>query len=117
MTQSNHTNFAARLREINKRHERLAAGYVRLEERDGLLVPVERRRIRRANGRPIYGMATALGALFLFKGFLLAYLGNGTYVQRLSDLTGGSQLEQVGGWIMAADPLTRWIAAQFGLLF
>lgn len=115
MADANHANFSARLREIDQRHRRLAAGYVRLEERDGLLVPVERVKLRR--GMPLRGISLALGMFIVFKAFLLAYLGPVTYASRVGTLENGSIAEQMGGWIMQADPVTHWIATQFNMLF
>jgi hypothetical protein len=113
MSEANYLEFQKRLREIDQRHKRLAVGYVRLEERNGLLVPVEAKRIRR--GVNLRGMAIALGMFLVFKGFLLAYLGPVTYASRLGALEEGTVFEQVGGWIMRADPITHWIASQFSL--
>lgn len=115
MSNSNHATFHARLREIDQRHKRLSAGYVRLEERDGLLVPVEGVRLRR--GMPLRGITLVLAMFLMFKGFLLAYLGPVTYASRVGALENGVLVEKIGGWIMQADPVTHWIAAQFNLLF
>lgn len=115
MSDTNRANFSARLREIDQRHKRLASGYVRLEERNGLLVPVEGVKLRR--GSPLRGITLALGMFLVFKGFLLAYLGPVTYTDRVGALDGGSIVEKAGGWIMQADPVTHFIAAQFNLLF
>jgi hypothetical protein len=115
MTDANHANFSARLREIDQRHKRLAAGYVRLEERNGLLVPVEGVKLRR--GMPLRGISLALGMFLVFKGFLLAYLGPVTYANRVGTLDSGTIVEQMGGWIMRADPITHWIATQLNMLF
>lgn len=117
MADTNHATFAARLRDINERHRRLASGYVRLEERDGLLVPVASRRMRVRSGLPVHGIATTLGGFLVFKGFLLAYLGPATYSQRVGDLASGSLPEQIGGWLMSADRVTLWIATQLNILF
>lgn len=115
MADANHANFSARLREIDQRHKRLASGYVRLEERNGLLVPVEAVKLRR--GMPLRGVSLMLGMFLVFKGFLLAYLGPVTYANRVGELTGGTFVEKLGGWIMQADPVTHWIASQFNLFF
>lgn len=114
MADANFARFNKRVREIEGRHKRLASGYVRLEERDGLLVPVERVRPRRS--LPLRGITLSLVAFLLFKGFLLAYLGPITYGDRLAALETGNAAERLGGWIMAADPVTLWIASQIGLL-
>ncbi|SMH52792.1 hypothetical protein [Maritimibacter sp. HL-12] len=114
MADANFARFNKRVREIEGRHKRLASGYVRLEERDGLLVPVERVRPRRS--LPLRGITLSLVAFLLFKGFLLAYLGPVTYGNRIAILEAGNAAEKVGSWIMAADPITLWIASQIGLL-
>lgn len=108
MSDTNLANFSARLREIEAKHNRLASGYVRLEERNGLLVPVEGVKLRQ--GAPLRGITYTLSMFLLFKGFLLAYLGQATYGGRVAMLENGSIVEQFGGWIMHADPVTLFIA-------
>lgn len=108
MSDANLANFSARLREIEAKHNRRESGYVKLEERNGLLVPVEGVKLRR--GAPLRGITYTLAMFLLFKGFLLAYLGEGTYGGRVDALSSGSIVEQFGGWIMHADPVTRLIA-------
>ncbi|GGD35560.1 hypothetical protein [Sinisalibacter lacisalsi] len=114
MADANYARFSKRLREIEGRHKRLSAGYVRLEERDGVLVPVERARPRRS--LPLRGITLSLVAFLLFKGFLLNYIGPITYGDRLAMLEAGNVVERLGGWVMGADPITLWIASQFGAL-
>lgn len=115
MSDTNRTDFYARLREIDQRHQRLASGYVRLEERDGLLVPVEGVKLRR--GAPLRGIASMLVMFLLFKSFLLAYLGVATYSGRVASLESGNTVEQIGGWIMRADPVTHFLADMIAAFF
>ena len=114
MADANYARFNKRVYEIERRHRRLASGYVRLEERDGLLIPVDRKRPRR--GLPLRGITLALSAFLVFKGFLHAYLGPVTYADRVALLESGSVVEQFGAWIMGLDPITIWIAGQFAAL-
>ncbi len=115
MADANDIRFVTRLDKINKRHQRLAHGYVRLKNIDGLLVPVpEKRRLRRRF--PFGGVLMTLGALTAFKGFLVFYLGSVTYAARVELLASGNVVEQVGAWIMSADPATLWVARQFAIL-
>lgn len=114
MADANYARFNNRVRAIERRHKRLGSGYVRLEERDGLLVPVERVRVRR--GLPLRGITLALSAFLAFKGFLLAYLGPVTYLDRVGILEGGSVVEKAGAWLMGVDPITLWIAEQFSII-
>jgi len=114
MADANYARFNKRVHEIERRHRRLASGYVRLEERDGLLIPVDRKLPRR--GLPLRGIVLTLSAFLAFKGFLLAYLGPVAYADRLSLLEGGNVVEQIGGWVMGLDPVTIWIAQQFNTL-
>ena len=115
MADANDTAFAKRLDRIDKRHRKLAHGYVRLKNVDGLLIPVPDRRLHRRSF-PLVGLLAALAGLTAFKGFLLAYHGQTTYAENLDILTAGNAVERVGAWIMSADPLTRWLAGQFTLL-
>ncbi len=101
-------HFDRRVRKIQKRHRKLAHGYVQSVGHDGLIVVRPRRRIR----FPWKGIAMVLLALFAFKGFLHAQLGDGIYDQRVAKLQNGTVIEKVGGWAMQADPLTQWISAQ-----
>jgi len=111
MADANYARFNKRVHEIERRHNRLSSAYVRLEERNGLLIPVERKRLRR--GLPLRGITLALSAFLVFKGFLLAYLGPVTYADRVALLESGNVVEQAGAWIMALDPISVWIATQF----
>ncbi|GKY87263.1 hypothetical protein [Sinisalibacter aestuarii] len=115
MSEANFQDFQRRLREIDQRHKRLSVGYVRLVERDGLLVPVDAKPMRRRfNPR---GVAIILAMFLVFKGFLLFYLGPGTYASRVGALEEGTVFERMGAWIMQADPVTHWIATQITMMF
>jgi hypothetical protein len=71
-------------------------------------------RVRRS--LPVRGITLSLVAFLFFKGFLIAYLGPITYGDRLATLEAGNVAERLGGWIMAADPVTLWIAGQLAAL-
>jgi hypothetical protein len=115
MSDAKYADFQSRLRAIDQNHKRAGVGFVRLEERDGLLVPVEKVRMHR--GLPLRGIAVALTMFLVFKGFLLAYLGSVTYTGRVAALEDGSIVGKVSVWVMHADPVTQWIATQFSMLF
>ncbi len=115
MADANDTIFARRLQRIEKRHRKLAHGYVRLKNVDGLLIPVPGRRLHRRSF-PLAGLLMTLAALTAFKAFLLAYHGPIIYAGNLDILASGNAAERAGAWIMSADPLTRWLAGQFALL-
>lgn len=115
MTDANYARFNQRLHEIETRHKRRTSGFVRLIERDGILTPVERKRVRQ--GLPVRGIVLAALAFLGFKGFLMAHLGALTYVDRVAQLETGNIVEQMGAWAMRADPVTLWIAEQISTLF
>lgn len=115
MTDANYARFNQRLHEIESRHKDRSSGFVRLVERNGILAPAERVRGRR--GLPVRGIVLSLLAFLGFKGFLMAYLGAVTYVDRVAQLEAGTIVEQMGAWAMRADPVTLWIADQVGMLF
>ncbi len=107
--------FVKRLQKIEERHRKLARGYVRLKEVDGLLVPVPARRpVRRSF--PFVGLLMTISALTAFKGFLLFHHGPITYAENVELLASGNVVEKLGAWIMSADPATIWLARQFSLL-
>ncbi|MFD0978102.1 hypothetical protein [Tropicimonas aquimaris] len=106
--------FSGRLRRIDKIHRRgggfEAAGtlgqshYTREKER----------RERRTALRPAL---MVLVVMVVFKGFLLAALGTETYAAKVVALKDGSIVEQIGGFVMAVDPLSRAIATWVSPLF
>lgn len=105
---ANQANFQKRLIEIDRKHSRSRGRFVRLEERDGILVPVEKARVTRR--LPLRGLMLALVAFLGFKAFLFAYLGPVTYADRLSALEEGNVVEEMGAWAMRPDAVSRWIA-------
>ncbi len=101
-------HFDRRVQRIQKRHRKLASGYVQTVGPDGLIIVKPRRRIR----FPWKGIVMVLLAFFAFKGFLHAELGDAIYAQRVAKLESGTAIERAGAWVMQADPLTQWISAQ-----
>lgn len=109
MRDPNHANFSQRLKRIDRRHEKLARGYVTVINSDGLMVAQP----RRSNLRfPWKAAALVVLLLFTFKGLVLANLGAERYAESVISLENGTPVEQVGGWVMQADPLTVWIAGR-----
>lgn len=105
----NMKDFGNRVKRINKRHRKLASGYVPSVNHDGLIVA----RVRRSGPRfPWKGVALCFVAFFAFKGFLLSQLGETTYVERVSSLKSGTYIEKAGAYAMSADPVTVWFATQ-----
>lgn len=111
MADANYVKFNKRLRDIDRKHRKLSRGYVQLVERDGLLVPVSRRRAPR-RALPAKGLLLILAGFLLFKAFLLASIGPITYQERVTRLADGTAVEQAGAWAMTADPVTLWVADQ-----
>lgn len=103
-------NFGKRLNRISKKRDRLSQGYVTVVNPDGLLVAHPRRTNLRFPWRAV---AIVAMMFFVFKGFLMANLGDAEYTERAISLQAGTPVEQVGGWAMQPDPLTLWIAEQF----
>lgn len=102
------STFDQRLNRVVRKHMRMSRNGVRHRVgRDGLVTAVPR---RRAPSFPLRGLVILIGAAFLFKGFLLAWLGNDLFQQRVDMLKSGSLFEQGGAWVMQADPATVMIA-------
>lgn len=104
-----HREFGSRLKRIDRSHRKLADGYVTSVNHDGLIIAVPRRRRMRV---PFAGIALVAVGVIAFKGVVLAQLGAEGYQARLDQLAAGSQVERIGAWVMQADPLTEWVAAQ-----
>ncbi len=102
MVQAN-VPFDKRLKKIVRRHDKMANGIVRTVNSDGLIVA--RPRLYKPKF-PLKGLMIVLALGFLFKGFLLAYLGDVGYSERLTALQSGTVIEQAGAWVMQPDPVT-----------
>lgn len=106
-----HLPFHKRLRQIGRRHRRMARnGVVHSINHDGLIIARARRRTPRF---PLRGVVILVLAIVLFKGFLHNELGDRVYQQRVAILTEGSWPERVGGWVMQSDAATLWVSGKF----
>ncbi len=110
MSASQFDEFDRRMRRITRRHTQLSKGYVTSVNDDGLVVAKPRRRFSRGTLR---GVAIVMIVLMGFKGFLHFQLGAADYAQRVEALSNGSFFEKAGAVLMAADPITVWLAGQF----
>ncbi len=114
MSDANRDDFGARLKRIDRTHRKVAQGYVTSVNHDGLIIAVPRRRRVRV---PFGGIAMIAVALLGFKGMVHAHLGPSAYEERIASLSAGTSVEQVGGWIMQADPVTLAVSQAFMTLF
>lgn len=100
-------SFDQRLRRLMRKHRRMSGGVVHRIGKDGLITAYPRRRVA---AFPLRAVVLLIGAVFLFKAFLLINLGPATYAERVALLQSGSLFEQAGAWLMQADPATVAIA-------
>lgn len=101
-------NFQERLGALGRKHAEMGNGYTTNVRNDGLIVVKPKRQPRR--GFPLKGLLALVLGFFVFKGFMLASLTEITYNERIGKLQQGSQLEQVGAYLMQVDPVTQVIA-------
>jgi len=100
-------SYAKRVRKINKKHRKMGNGVVHSVNHDGLIIA----RPKRSGVRiPLMGIAIGIAAFFAFKVFLLIYLGQATYNDRVDVLQNGSFIEQAGAYVMSADTVTKSLA-------
>ncbi|MBV7410796.1 hypothetical protein [Maritimibacter sp. DP1N21-5] len=112
MADANLRDFQKRLRAIERDHRSLSSGYVRLEERNGLLVPVKRVRTKR--GFPWRGLFLVVVTFVLFKALLFAQLGPVAYVERHALLEGGNFVDRMGAFALRPDPATIYLSDKIG---
>ena len=99
--------FEKRVARIRRRHSKLGRGYLMSVNHDGLVIA---RRRRRGLRFPVAGVTMAAAAVIGFKAFAFAYLGAGTYNDRIALLAEGTVTERIAAYAMQADPLTTAIA-------
>ena len=58
---------------------------------------------------PLRAIALLFFGALLFKGALFAQIGAEAYDTRVATLASGSMVEQIGGWVLKADPATQVI--------
>ncbi len=92
----------------------MARGYDAKAGRDGLIVFRPKRRKARL---PLRGLAILAITPLCFKGLVLMKIGDLAYQARVDALTSGSMAEQIGGYLLQIDPVTRFLAGQFAALF
>jgi len=107
MSEAQTQNFDDRLRRIDQQHRAMARGFVLSVSRDGLVVArPESRRARFPWRVAMFLLIAVLG----FKVMLHAYMGDGAYNDRVARLASGTTAEQVGAYVLAADPVTVWVS-------
>ncbi|WP_299623823.1 hypothetical protein [uncultured Tateyamaria sp.] len=102
-------HFQKRLSTLGRKHAAMAKGYDMQMRRDGLVV-VKAKRGGAGRFFPLKGLVLLVLGFFVFKGFMLASLGDITYNERVAKLNQGTSLEQVGAQVMAIDPATAFLA-------
>ena len=111
---SQYDEFDRRMRRITRRHTQLSKGYVTSVNDDGLVVAKPKRKFSRGTLR---GVAIVVLVLMLFKSVLYSQLEAGGYAERVDALSNGSVFEKAGAVLMAADPITIWLAGHIGTYF
>ncbi len=109
-----HLQFDDRVRGLQRKHRKMSGGVVHSVNHDGLIIARPRR------GRiqlPIKGLFLMVSAFFIFKAFLLGYLGSITYLERVEKLSLGTIVEQAGAALMKPDPIAIWLLDTYRLVF
>jgi hypothetical protein len=104
-------SFDQRVRKLMRKHRLMSEGVVHRIGSDGLITAYPR---RRRPSFPLRAVVVLVIAAFMFKAFLYHHLGDETYNARVGLLEAGTPFEQVGAWIMQADPTTIWLAQTLG---
>lgn len=102
-------DFGKRVSRIDRKHKRMADGYVSMVDSDGTITG---KPTRRSFSFPWKPTAIFFTIFFVVKALLLVQLGQPHYNDLVADLQDGSTVEKVGAYVMSADPMTKWLAAQ-----
>lgn len=99
--------FRARVRRIERRHDRITAhGAAPKLCKDGLIVMRPKLALPRPGLRSVVLLAVFA---FGFKVFAYSALGPEAYAERLAALGGGDAVRQAGAFVMEPDPATVWV--------
>lgn len=98
--------FDQRIKQIERRHERLTKGSVKRMASDGLIV--ERPRRYRPKF-PLRAVLILLIAGLLIKGYFFASIGPAQYAARIAELAQGNVMDRAGAWLLQADPVTQFV--------
>jgi len=99
--------FGKRLRQLDRSHRRASRGSKAVMRPDGLIVVQPRRFSLYVPVRSIFLLVIGF---FVFKGLMLAHLGETRYSERVTLLSQGTIVEQGGAWAMKIDKPTYVIA-------
>ncbi|ETW11329.1 hypothetical protein ATO8_17715 [Roseivivax marinus] len=97
-------DFARRHKQVQRKHRRLAQGYVTKLDRHGVIRHVPRRDYGGVLAMPL---AILVLAFFGFKAMLMSGLSPQDYQMHLDALAQGNLAEKVGARLMSRDPLTE----------
>lgn len=114
MTTLSQNGFGARIKNVQRKHLRMARGDDAKVGRDGLIVF---RPKRRKAGLPLRWIVVALAGGIVFKGLIIANLGAAAYGDRIEALRAGSVVEQIGATVMQPDPASLYISAKLSPIF
>ncbi len=99
--------FAQRVRRIERERRRLARGYVTRLNSDGLLINKPRSPVR----FPVVPVVfLCLATILALKVLVMLRIGEQDYNARVAHLLNGSRMEQLGAYVMYADPVTVTVA-------
>lgn len=97
-------SFQERQLAVEKKHARMAQGYVtKLDPAKGVMV---QQPDSKSGGLAFRVFLSLVFAAFMFKGFVLAWLGQDKYLAELAKLEAGTGQDQIGAWLMQIDPIT-----------
>jgi hypothetical protein len=107
MAKTDMNEFEKRLNRIDKIHE--AGGAFEASGSLGRSY-FDSTRPKARRGLPLRGLALLAAGILLVKGMMLAQIGAEDYSNRVANLADGNLVEQIGAWVLHADPATRYVA-------
>ncbi|RME15684.1 MAG: hypothetical protein D6801_06910 [Alphaproteobacteria bacterium] len=108
MPQEPNRDFLERARRIEAAHRAAGARYVRLVEKDGMLLPEARARSWR--GALLWLLLVAAVAFEALKVAAFLAFGASAYAGRVALIAEGSGADRIVSWLVQADPLVQAVA-------
>lgn len=101
-------SFENRQKAVRRKHTRMAKGYVTKLNKHGVFI---QQPDHKARSYVVRKLVLVMAGLFIFKSFVLFWLGAEVYQSKLDALGSGTGVEKAGAFLMQIDSITAQFAS------